>query len=143
MANYSPDAPEVSADDVLGTSVDVELDHASIMTTDLETAVSFYTDILGLRLRVVEDDPVREGRQRAMLVDRRGRDVIEIIEMPEMEHPSVPGRGAIHHLGFRLPTDEWQTLRSRMDDAGYSYQEVDGRLFVRDADGLVLEIEHA
>jgi glyoxylase I family protein len=30
-----------------------------------------------------------------------------------------------------------------MDAAEYPYQEMKGRLFVRDADGLVLEIEQA
>jgi glyoxylase I family protein len=121
--------------------VAVSLDHASVMTTALDEAVSFYVDILGLRLRTVEDDPVREGRQRAMLTDRNAHDVIEIIEMPEMVHPSVPGRGGIHHLGFRLPERDWHSLRARLDAAQYPYQEVKGRLFVRDADGLVLEIE--
>lgn len=119
----------------------VRLDHASVMTTDLDEAVSFYVDLLGLTLRVVEDDPVREGRQRAMLTDDEGHDVVEIIEMPEMAHPSVPGRGGVHHLGFCLPDREWHSLRSRLDAAQHPYQEVKGRLFVRDADGLVLEIE--
>jgi glyoxylase I family protein len=76
-----------------------------------------------------------------MLTDRNAHDVIEIIEMPEMAHPSVPGRGGIHHLGFRLPERDWHSLRARLDAAQYPYQEVKGRLFVRDADGLVLEIE--
>lgn len=124
-----------------GASFDVRLDHASVMTTDLEEATAFYVDLLGLTLRTVEDDPVREGRKRAMLGDGRGRPVIELIEMTEMEHPSVPGRGAIHHLGFRLTDRDWHSLRSRLDAANYGYQEVKGRLFVRDADGLVLEIE--
>lgn len=119
----------------------MELDHASVMTTDLDAATSFYVDLLGLNLRVVEDDPIREGRQRAMLTDRHGHDIVEIIEMPEMAHPSVPGRGGVHHLGFRLPPRDWHSLRTRMDAAEYPYQEVKGRLFVRDADGLVLEIE--
>jgi glyoxylase I family protein len=132
-ASGAPAQPEVGGS--------VSLDHASVMTTDLDDAVAFYTDILGLQLRTVEDDPVREGRQRAMLVDVRGHDVVEIIEMPEMAHPSVPGRGGIHHLGFRLSKEEWHALRSRMDAAEYPYQETKGRLFVRDADGLVLEIE--
>lgn len=120
----------------------LKLDHASVMTTDLDEAVSFYVDLLGLDLRVVEDDPVREGRRRAMLADDVGHDIVELIEMPEMEHPSVPGRGGIHHLGFSLEQREWHSLRSRLDAAGYAYQEMKGRLFVRDADGLVLEIEH-
>ena len=123
------------------TSPSVRLDHASVMTTDLEASTDFYVDLLGLRLRTVEDDPVRDGRERAMLGDGRGRPVIELIEMPEMEHPSVPGRGAIHHVGFRLSDRDWHSLRSRLDAAEYPYREVKGRLFVRDTDGLVLEIE--
>lgn len=119
----------------------VSLDHAAVMTTDLDAAIAFYVDLLELRLRVVEDDPIREGRRRAMLTDAQHRDVVELIEMPEMAHPSVPGRGGIHHLGFRLPERAWHALRTRMDAASYPYQEVKGRLFIRDADGLVLEIE--
>jgi glyoxylase I family protein len=122
-------------------SLEVRLDHASIMTTNLDAATDFYVDLLGLTLRTVESDPVREGRQRALLGDGRGRAVIELIEMPEMEHPSVPGRGAIHHVGFRLSDRDWHSLRSRLDAADYEYREVKGRLFVRDHDGLVLEIE--
>ncbi|WP_263786457.1 VOC family protein [Salinibacter grassmerensis] len=123
------------------TAVDVQLDHASVMTTDLDAAVSFYVDLIGLSLRTVEDDPVRDGRRRALLTDDRGRDVVELIEMEEMKHPTVPGRGGIHHLGFSLPSREWHSLRSRLDAAGHPYEEVKGRLFARDADGLVLEIE--
>jgi len=122
-------------------SSDVRLDHASVMTTNLDAAIDFYVDLIGLSLRTVEDDPVRDGRKRAMLTDGQDRDVIELIEMEEMQHPSVPGRGGIHHLGFSLPHREWHSLRSRLDAADHPYEEVKGRLFARDADGLVLEIE--
>jgi glyoxylase I family protein len=135
------DPSEQSSASASPEDIAVELDHASVMTTDLDEAIVFYVDLLGLQLRVIEDDPVREGRQRAMLTDRHEHDVMEIIEMPEMAHPSVPGRGGVHHLGFRLPPRDWQALRGRLDAADYAYQEVKGRLFVRDADGLVLEIE--
>jgi glyoxylase I family protein len=121
----------------------VHLDHASIMTTRLDAAITFYVDLLGLALRVVEDDPIRTERRRAMLTDARGHDVLEIIEMTEMQHPVVPGRGGVHHLGFRLPERAWHALRARLDAAAHPYQEVEGRLFVRDADGLVLEVEKA
>ena len=123
------------------TALDVQLDHASIMTTDLDEAISFYVDLVGLSLRTVEDDPVREGRRRALLTDAQDRDVIELIEMEEMKHPSVPGRGGIHHLGFSLSPREWHSLRSRLDVVDHPYEEVKGRLFARDADGLVLEIQ--
>ena len=122
-------------------SANVRLDHASVMTTDLDEAVAFYVNLIGLSLQAVEDDPVRDGRKRALLTDAQGQDVIELIEMEEMEHPSVPGRGGIHHLGFSLSPREWHSLRSRLDAADHAYEEVKGRMFVRDADGLVLEVE--
>lgn len=119
----------------------IRLDHASIVTTSFEPAIGFYVDLLGLRLRTVEQDPIREGRRRAMLTDAEGSDVLELMEMPELAHPVIPGRGGIHHLGFRLPQRDWHSLRTRLDAAGYPYQEIEGRLFVRDADGLILEVE--
>ncbi len=121
----------------------MRLDHAAIMTTDLERALAFYTEVLGLSLRVVEDDPIRQGRRRAMLRDADERDVLEIIEMSELAHPTIPGRGGLHHLGFRLPERPWHALRARLDAAGYPYQEINACLFLRDADGLVLELEQA
>lgn len=139
----TPDRSAASGDgSTPSPSFRLHLDHASIMTTDLDEAVAFYVDILGLDCRVVEDDPIREGRRRAMLADDDGHDIVELIEMTEMKHPSVPGRGGIHHLGFSLEKREWHALRSRLDAHSYPYQEMKGRLFVRDADGLVLEIEH-
>ena len=119
----------------------IRLTHAAIVTADLDRSISFYADVLGLKLRVREEDPLRKGRQRAMLSDAEGNDVIEAIEYAEMAHLSIAGRGAIHHIGFRLPESNWHTLRSRMDVLGYPYQEIEGRLFVRDADSIVLEIE--
>ena len=121
----------------------IRLDHASVMTTALEPAIAFYTDMLGLALRIIEDDPIRKGRRRAMLSDSNGTDVIEIIEMPELTHTAIPGRGGLHHLGFRLSQQDWRALRARLDASSHPYQEINDCLFLRDADGLVLELEQA
>jgi len=67
----SDPSPSSETEQSSSTSFRLHLDHASIMTTDLDEAVSFYVDLLGLECRVVEDDPIREGRRRAML-GRRG-----------------------------------------------------------------------
>lgn len=119
----------------------IGLDHAAVTTCHLPEAIAFYGDLLGLSLRLIEDDPIRRGHQRALMFDGSGRDVIELIEMPELGHPAVAGRGAIHHIGFRMPRIDWHALRSRLDAVGYPYDEIEDRLFVRDADGLILEIE--
>ena len=122
-------------------STSIRLTHAAVMTANLDIALHFYVHILGLSVRTREEDPIRRGRMRAMLVDTEGADVVEIIEMPEMVHASIPGRGGIHHIGFCLPQRDWHALRARMDAANYPYDEIEGRLFVRDADQLILEVE--
>ena len=119
----------------------IRLTHAALMTRRLDRAVAFYADVLGLSLRVEEEDPIRKGHKRAMLVDVSGMDVIELIEYPNMQHASVPGHGAINHIGFRLPERNWHSLRSHLDTLAYPYQEIEGRLFLRDPDEVVLEIE--
>lgn len=119
----------------------IRLTHAALMTHDLQKAIGFYTEVLGLSLRVQEEDPIRVGHQRAMLADGTGHDVIELIEYAELQHVSIPGHGAINHVGFCLASRNWHSLRSRLDTLGYPYQEIEGRLFLRDADEVVLEIE--
>ena len=121
----------------------MRLTHAALMTRSLDEAVAFYTDVLGLELRVREEDPIRTGHRRAMLIDTSGDDVIELIEYPDLQHTAIPGHGAINHLGFNMPARDWHALRSHLDVICYPYQELDGRLFVRDADEVVVEIELA
>ena len=118
----------------------IRLTHAALMTKNLELAVQFYVEVLGLQLRIEEDDPIRAGHHRAMLTDGTGSDVIELIEYADMQHASVPGHGAVNHIGFGLPERNWLSLRSRLDTMGYPYQELESRLFLRDADEVVLEI---
>lgn len=117
------------------------LSHAAVSTANLAQSLPFYTDVLGLRLLAIEPDPIRKGRRRAMLHDEAGNAVMEFIELPELESPTIPGRGSIHHLGFTLPEPEWHALRERLETLQYGHLETQNRLFVRDADGMMLEIE--
>ena len=140
MRTSLPNSSENNAQQSLGAG-EIQLTHAALMTQNLKAAIAFYTDVLGLQLKVEEQDPIRKGHRRAMLLDASKHAVIELIEYPSLQHASVPGHGAINHIGFRLPSRNWQSLRSRLDTLGYPYQEVDGRLFLRDADEVVLEVE--
>ena len=135
------DKPYSTEKDNNSTNRAIRLTHAALMTQNLDAAVDFYTTVLGLHLRVDEEDPIRKGHRRAMLTDSTASDVIELIEYQDMMHTSVPGRGAVNHIGFCMPGRMWHSLRSRLDELSYPYQEVDGRLFLRDIEEVVLEIE--
>ncbi len=135
-----PGAERVSEQARHEGAVSLWLDHAAVITVDLTKSIEFYTRIIGLRVHIEEEDPLRRGRRRAMLFDSNGRDVMELIEMPEFRHRTVAGRGSVHHLGFRFPESDWKALVARLDARGHPYQIESDILFLRDADGLLLEV---
>ena len=130
----------------------MQLDHATIVTAELDTARRFFVDVVGLT----------EGARPPFSVDgywlyANGRAVIHLIEATV---PAGAGRVAprIDHIAFRLDSAaEWQALLGRLHAAGVDYQsaqvpqmgpqQAECQLFVALAPGVVVEfvtaLEHA
>lgn len=122
----------------------MQLDHATIVTADLETARRFFFDVAGLE----------EGARPPFSIDgywlyANGRPVIHLIDATA---PAVAGKGAprIDHIAFRLESaDEWQALLQRLHAAAMPYrlaevprmgpQHAELQLFVALAPGVVIE----
>ncbi|WGS51866.1 VOC family protein [Paraburkholderia sp. D15] len=122
----------------------MHLDHATIVTADLETARRFFVDIAGLD----------EGARPPFSIDgywlyANGRPVLHLIDATA---PAAPGRSAprIDHIAFRLESaEEWQALLARLQAAGVAYQSArvppmgpqaaEVQLFVALAPGVVIE----
>ncbi|RZF30013.1 extradiol dioxygenase [Paraburkholderia sp. UYCP14C] len=123
----------------------MQLDHATIVTADLDTARRFFVDIAGLT----------EGARPPFSVDgywlyANGRPVLHLIG-------GAPASGAagrvtprIDHISFRLDdAGEWQALVERLDARGIGYQSAqvpaspaqpaEQQLFVALAPGVVIE----
>lgn len=121
----------------------ISLSHAAVMTVSLEKAVIFYQEILQLKTTPFEADPLRDGLRRCFVVGPDEQHIIELIEMPSNTHVTIPGRGAVHHLGLAVDSGSGASIRDRLRATQTPFREAQGKLFVRDADGLVLEIETA
>jgi catechol 2,3-dioxygenase-like lactoylglutathione lyase family enzyme len=122
----------------------MQLDHATVVTAELETARRFFVDIAGLT----------EGERPPFRIDgywlcANGRPVIHLIDATV---PAPPGRSMprIDHIAFRLESAaEWQALLGRLHAVQMPYQlaEVPPRggqpaelqLFVALAPGVAIE----
>ncbi|MFL9897396.1 extradiol dioxygenase [Paraburkholderia fungorum] len=122
----------------------MQLDHATIVTADLDTARRFFVDVAGLT----------EGARPPFSIDgywlyANGRPVIHLIDVTV---PAVAGRAAprIDHIAFRLESaDEWRALLQRLHVADTPYQlaevppmgpqQAELQLFVALAPGVVIE----
>ncbi|SDQ84209.1 Predicted dioxygenase of extradiol dioxygenase family [Paraburkholderia fungorum] len=124
----------------------MQLDHATIVIADLDTARHFFVDIAGLT----------EGARPPFSVDgywlyANGRPVLHLIDST-MPAAATQSRVAprIDHIAFRLDgAAEWQALLERLDAEGVAYQTAqvpqmgaqpaERQLFVALAPGVVIE----
>jgi catechol 2,3-dioxygenase-like lactoylglutathione lyase family enzyme len=122
----------------------MQLDHATIVTAELDTARRFLVEIAGLT----------DGARPPFSVDgywlyANGRAVLHLIGAPAC---GAAGRVAprIDHIAFRLDSaDEWQALLGRLDARGIGYQTAqvppsaaqpaERQLFVALEPGVVIE----
>ena len=118
----------------------MHLDHATIVTADLDAARRFFVDVVGL-----EDGPRPPFGIRGHWLYAAGRPVVHLVDATI---PTRAGRAAprIDHIAFRIETAaEWQALLGRLHAAEVRYQlaEVpfadECQLFVALASGVVVE----
>jgi catechol 2,3-dioxygenase-like lactoylglutathione lyase family enzyme len=124
----------------------MHLDHATIVTPDLDAARRFFVDVVGLA----------DGARPPFRVDGAwlyadGRAVIHLVDSTlsaGLPDEAVHGRVAprIDHIAFRVDSrDAWRALIARMDAAGIAYQRAEVpltqqvQLFVALAPGVVIE----
>ncbi len=118
----------------------MQLDHATILTADLETARSFFCDVAGLT-----EGPRPPFGARGHWLYARGRAVIHLVGATA-QGPAGPTSPRIDHAAFRMDDPcEWQELleRLRIHRIPYRLTEVpvarELQLFVELEPGVVVE----
>ncbi|WP_025602581.1 VOC family protein [Burkholderia sp. WSM2230] len=122
----------------------MQLDHATIVTADLDTARRLFVDVAGLT----------QGARPPFSVDgywlyADGRPVVHLVEATAPA-PSIRTAPRIDHIAFRLQSAaEWQALLGRLSACGVGYQtaqvpqmgpqEAAMQIFVALAPGVVVE----
>lgn len=132
----------------------MQLDHATIVTADLDTARRFFVEVAGL------SDGARPSFSVAgYWLYANDRPVVHLIDATA-PGTNTAGRTAsrIDHIAFRLESAaEWQALLERLHAAGVAYQTAqvpqmgtqaaERQLFVALAPGVVIEfvtaLQHA
>ena len=122
----------------------MQLDHATIVTADLDAARHFFVEIAGLT-----DGPRPPFSVDGYWLYANGRPVLHLIDATVS---AAAGRVAprIDHIAFRLENAaEWQALLDRLEAGGIGYQaahvpqmgaqQAERQLFVALAPGVVIE----
>ena len=123
------------------------LHHVTLICSDVQRALDFYRNLLGMRLvkqTVNEDD---RGARHLFFGDERGQPgtLLTCLEYPELDEGSV-GRGSTHHFALAVDSEEelagW---RDYLQSRGVPCTDVMDRtyfksLYLRDPDGQIVEL---
>ncbi|EEM05064.1 MULTISPECIES: VOC family protein [Bacillus] len=86
------------------------IEHVGIMVANLETSLSFYEEVIGLKLikRMGHPDP---NLKLAFLGVEESQETI--LELIEGYNPSLPAEGKVHHICFKVDSleDEIERLK--------------------------------
>lgn len=105
--NLDPPARRTQGSNALPELPDlIDIDHVGVAVSDLDVAIAFHRDVLGLTLQHREDNP-GQGVAEALLAARDGRPPIQLVAPLGPDSPVarfLDRRGpGLHHLAYRVP----------------------------------------
>jgi catechol 2,3-dioxygenase-like lactoylglutathione lyase family enzyme len=119
----------------------IMLNHVAVVSGNLEISLEFYRRLFELASDGIEPDPIRPGCRRSYLHNTAGNRIIELIEDPDIRHSAIAGKGSAHHIGFLADKARWSEIESRAKAGGHDVRNTGSILFLRDPDGVVIEVE--
>lgn len=121
-------------------------DHVTVWGSNAENVLSFYRDLLGMRL-VLRQPNLDDPSQTHLFLDTGDGRILTFFvndDRPAHEGAQRVGTGAVHHLAFRVTPERFAEVGEALEDDGRSYNLFDRGVFLsyytRDNDGLVVEL---
>jgi catechol 2,3-dioxygenase-like lactoylglutathione lyase family enzyme len=117
------------------------LHHLALISSDVETTVRFYQDLLGFPLTHVTENRDYAGSTH-FFFDLGNGNALAFFDLPGLDlGPYREVLGGLHHVAISITREQWEAARARLTDAGVETREESGTsLYVKDPDGVRLEL---
>ncbi|WP_068155718.1 VOC family protein [Rhodococcus phenolicus] len=117
------------------------LHHTALLSSDVETTIRFYQDLLGFPLTELIENRDYPGSSH-FFFDIGNGNLLAFFDFPGLDvGPYREVLGGLHHIAISVAPDRWDRLRSALGDAGVAVEEHSGvSLYFRDPDGARVEL---
>ncbi|MBH0118968.1 VOC family protein [Rhodococcus sp. NPDC003382] len=117
------------------------LHHTALLSSDVETTIRFYQDLLGFPLTELIENRDYPGSTH-FFFDIGNGNLLAFFDFPGLDvGPYREVLGGLHHIAISVAPDHWERLRSALADAGVATEEHSGTsLYFRDPDGARVEL---
>jgi catechol 2,3-dioxygenase-like lactoylglutathione lyase family enzyme len=117
------------------------LHHTALISSDVETTVRFYQDVLGFPLTELIDNRDYPGSSH-FFFDIGNGNLLAFFDFPGLDvGPYAEVLGGLHHIAISVDPDRWQQLVDRLEEAGVPHEVHSGvSVYFRDPDGARIEL---
>lgn len=120
------------------------VDHLALICSDIEATIRFYTEVLKMTVSGImqnRDDPTSTH----IFLDMGGGNQLAFFDFPEAgPAQTVRGVGSMHHVALKAEPEKYRAILETLKAKQISYSlhgtEEAGSLYLRDPDGISIEI---
>ena len=125
-----------------GQSVTLGVNHVAVFAKDMEATAAFYTDVMGMPvINVAANRDVEDSTHMNVDVGNgMALSFFDFPHVPRLQRRAPEGVGNVMHIAIDITQDRYAEVKGRADSHGVSYQEVGGSLYVKDPNGLTIEL---
>jgi catechol 2,3-dioxygenase-like lactoylglutathione lyase family enzyme len=117
------------------------LHHTALISSDVETTVRFYQDVLGFPLTELIENRDYPGSSH-FFFDIGNGNLVAFFDFPGLDvGPYAEVLGGLHHMAISVEPERWSELVQRLTDAGVEHVVHSGvSVYLRDPDGARIEL---
>jgi catechol 2,3-dioxygenase-like lactoylglutathione lyase family enzyme len=117
------------------------LHHTALISSDVETTVRFYQDVLGFPLTELIENRDYPGSSH-FFFDIGNGNLVAFFDFPGLDvGPYAEVLGGLHHMAISVDPERWEQLVQRLTEAGVPHEVHSGvSVYFRDPDGARIEL---
>jgi catechol 2,3-dioxygenase-like lactoylglutathione lyase family enzyme len=130
----------VSADQTQATTRGV--DHIAVFARDLEETAAFYTNVMGMPVvNVTSNRDVPESTHMNVSVGNGMQlSFFDFPHVPRLQRRAPEGVGGVMHIALGISKERLAETKGRLNQHRVKYQEVGGSVYMKDPNGLGIEL---
>ena len=118
------------------------VNHIAVFAKDLEATAKFYSEIMDMPvISVTANRDVDESTHMNVAIGNgMALSFFDFPHVPRLQRRAPEGVGNVMHIALPIAQQTFQELKGRMDQGKIKYEEVGGSLYVKDPNGLGIEL---
>jgi glyoxylase I family protein len=118
--------------------------HLALIAKDTEETIKFYQEFLGFPMVELVENRDYAGSNH-FFFDLGNRNLLGFFDFPGLDSPDwVETIGAVQHLAISIASEQFETAKRKLDEAGIDYLGPDrganDSLYFRDPNGVGIEL---